>query len=186
MQMDPKMLVLVVVVVVAIVAIALILMQRRKAALRQRFGSEYDRAVQEGGSERKAQAMLQEREKRVEKFRIRSLDPAERQQFAEHWHAVQSRFVDDPRGAVTEADDSVITLMKTRGYPMADFEQRAADLSVDHPHVVSNYRAAHEIAMRHRQGQASTEDLRQAMIHYRSLFEDLLNGVKPEANREVA
>ena len=99
---------------------------------------------------------------------------------------MQSRFVDDPRGAVTEADDSVITLMKTRGYPMADFEQRAADLSVDHPHVVSNYRAAHEIAMRHRQGQASTEDLRQAMIHYRSLFEDLLNGVKPEANREVA
>ena len=186
MQMDPKMLALIVIVVIAIVAIALIFLQRRKAALRQRFGSEYDRAVREGGSERKAQALLQERERRVEKFHIRPLSAAERQQFAEHWRAVQTRFVDDPRGAVTDADESVISLMKTRGYPMADFDQRAADLSVDHPHVVSNYRAAHEIAMRHRQGRASTEDLRQAMIHYRSLFEDLLNGVKPETNREVA
>jgi hypothetical protein len=186
MQMDPKMLVLLVIVVVAVIAIALILMQRRKAALRQRFGSEYDRVVREGGSERKAQSLLQEREKRVEKFHIRPLNAAERQQFAEHWHTVQSRFVDAPRGAVTDADESVISLMKTRGYPMADFEQRAADLSVDHPQVVSNYRAAHEIAVRHRQGRASTEDLRQAMIHYRSLFEDLLNGVKPGMNREVA
>jgi hypothetical protein len=186
MQMDPKIIALIVGVVIAIVAIALILMQRRKAALRQRFGSEYDRAVREGGSERKAQSLLQERERRVEKFHIRPLSNAERQQSAEHWRVVQTRFVDDPRGAVTEADESVVSLMKTRGYPMADFEQRAADLSVDHPHVVSNYRAAHEIAVRHRQGRASTEDLRQAMIHYRSLFEDLLNGVKPGTNREVA
>src|SRR5947208_11891276 len=107
MQMDPKMVVLLVIVVIAIVVIALILMQKRKAALRQRFGSEYDRAVREGGSERKAQSLLQEREKRVEKFHIRPLNAAERQQFAEHWHGVQSRFVDDPRGAVTEADEGV-------------------------------------------------------------------------------
>ena len=187
MQMDPKMIVLIAVaIVVIVVVIAVALAQRRKAALRQRFGGEYERAVRERGSEREAQALLQEREKRVEKFRIRQLDPAERQRYAERWHMVQSRFVDDPRGAVIDADDTVASLMGARGYPMADFEQRAADLSVDHAHVVDNYRAAHEIAVRHRQGQASTEDLRQAMIYYRSLFEDLLDGRKPSGIREVA
>ncbi len=186
MHVDPKILGLVVVVILALVAVVGVMMQRRRAALRQRFGPEYERTVRARGSEREAQALLQEREKRVEKFHIRNLDTAQRQQYADRWRTVQSRFVDDPRGAVIDADDAVVSLMGARGYPMADFEQRAADLSVDHPHVVENYRAAHEIAVRHRQGRATTEDLRQAMIYYRSLFEDLLDGRRPGAIREVA
>ncbi|MGB8889645.1 MAG: hypothetical protein WCC87_23175 [Candidatus Korobacteraceae bacterium] len=193
MHIDPKILALIVVVVLLLVAVFAAMLQRRKAALRRRFGPEYDRTVRQRGSEREAQALLQEREQRVEKFHIRQLDAIQRQQYADRWRTVQSRFVDDPKGAVIDADDAVISLMGARGYPMADFEQRAADLSVDHPHVVENYRAAHVIALRHRQGQATTEDLRQAMIYYRSLFEDLLDGHrlgaigKPEAiRREVA
>ena len=187
MNMDPKMLVILVVAIVAIVVIvAAVMMQRRKAALRQRFGPEYERAVKERGSERAAQAVLAEREHRVSKFNIRDLEETERARYAERWRTVQSRFVDDPRGAVIDADDSVAALMGARGYPMSDFEQRAADLSVDHPRVVDNYRKAHAIALRHREGRASTEDLRQAMIHYRSLFEDLLNGHRPGDVREVA
>jgi hypothetical protein len=186
MQMDPKVVGLIVAVIAVIVVVALVAMQRRKAALRQRFGAEYDRTVKERGSERNAIAALQEREKRVENFHIRKLDPAEREKYAERWRIVQSSFVDDPRGSVIDADDTVASLMGVLGYPMADFEQRAADLSVDHPHVVENYRAAHEIAVRHRQGRASTEDLRQAMIYYRSLFEDLLNGRRPDVPRKVA
>ncbi len=187
MEVDPKIIGLIVVaIVVIVIVIAVAIAQRRKAALRQRFGGEYERAVQERGSEREAQALLQQREKRVEKFHIRKLDGTERQRYAERWRTVQSRFVDDPRGAVMDADDTVASLMGAVGYPMADFEQRAADLSVDHAHVVDNYRAAHEIAVRHRQGQASTEDLRQAMIYYRSLFEDLLEGRKPDTIKEVA
>ncbi len=186
MNVDPKIIGLVVVAILVVVGIAVVMMQRRKAALRQRFGTEYERAVREHGSESKAQAVLQQRASRVEKFHIRALDAAERDRYAQRWREVQSRFVDDPRGAVIDADDTVAALMGALGYPMADFEQRAADLSVDHAHVVQNYRAAHEIAVLHRKGQASTEDLRQAMIYYRSLFEDLLNGRKSDAIREVA
>jgi hypothetical protein len=186
MQVDPKILALVVVAILAIIVIAVLLSKQRKAALRRRFGGEYERAVRERGSEREAQAVLQEREKRVQKFHIRSLDPSERQQYAQRWRGVQSRFVDDPKGAVIDADDTVASLMGARGYPMGDFEQRAADLSVDHAPVVDNYRAAHQIALRHRQGQATTEELRQAMIHYRSLFEDLLDGRRPDDVRGVA
>lgn len=186
MQMDPKMIAVIVVILVIVVIAAVVMAQRRKAAMRQRFGPEYDRAVKERGSERAAQSVLAEREKRVSKFNIRELGEPERRQYAERWRTVQARFVDDPRGAVIDADDSVAALMGARGYPMADFDQRAADLSVDHPRVVEHYRAAHEIAGRHRQGKASTEDLRQAMIHYRSLFEDLLNGNKTGNVREVA
>lgn len=187
MQVDPKIVGLIVAVVVVLIAVIAVILQRRKAALRQRFGPEYDRTVRERGSEREAQTLLQKREQRVEKFHIRQLDATQRQQYADRWRVVQSRFVDDPKGAVIDADDAVVSLMGARGYPMADFEQRAADLSVDHPHVVENYRAAHDIALRHRQGRASTEDLRQAMIYYRSLFEDLLDGRRPGAlRREVA
>lgn len=189
MQVDPKVLAFIVAAIVVLLVIAIVATtRRRKEALRKRFGTEYERAVRERGSEREAQAVLEQREKRVEKFHIRKLDPTERQRYAERWRVVQSRFVDDPRGAVIDAYETVAALMGARGYPMADFEQRAADLSVDHPHVVDNYRAAHEIAVRHRQGQASTEDLRQAMIYYRSLFEDLLDGRKTTTNeiREVA
>ncbi len=185
MNLDPKMLGIIVVAIVIVAVVAILLMrERRKAALRQRFGPEYDRTVRERGSESEAQSLLSEREKRVERFQIRDLDPIERDRFEQRWRAVQSQFVDDPRGAVIEADEAVVSLMGTRGYPMADFDQRASDLSVDHPHVVENYRAAHNISIRHRRGEASTEDLRQAMIHYRSLFDELLHG-KP-GSRKVA
>ena len=188
MQIDPKVVAIIVVAIIVVIVIAVIVVrQRRKAALlRQRFGREYERVARERGSEREAQTLLTEREKRVEKFHIRELDEAERQEYAERWRMVQTRFVDDPSGAVSDADEAVVSLMGVRGYPMADFEQRAADLSVDHPHVVENYRAAHAIAVRRRQGTASTEDLRRAMIYYRSLFEDLLGEGKTRRIREVA
>ena len=186
MNLDPKIIAIVVVAILVVVAIALVIMQRRKTALRQRFGSEYERTVKEQGSESRAQTLLEQRAKRVEKFHIRKLDAAERDRYAERWRMVQSRFVDDPRDAVIDADETVVSLMGELGYPMADFEQRAADLSVDHAHVVDNYRAAHEIALLHRRGQASTEDLRKAMIYYRSLFEELLHGRKSNDIREVA
>src|ERR1019366_271533 len=115
---------------------------------------------------------LEDREKRIEKLKIGELDPMERERFSKRWESVQSRFVDSPRGAVIEADDLVSSVMKTRGYPVSDFDQRAADISVDHPRVVENYRSAREIALR--VGKATTEDLRTAMINYRSLFDELV------------
>jgi len=186
-NLDPKTIALIAAAVVVVVIIAAALLsQRRKAALRQRFGPEYDRTVRERGSERAAQTLLAEREKRVQKFNIRELTADERAHFDDRWRRVQSQFVDDPKAAVIDADETVISLMGTRGYPMADFDQRAADLSVDHPQLVDNYRAAHDISIRHRKGQASTEDLRQAMIHYRSLFDDLLERPASSRDREVA
>lgn len=124
--------------------------------------------------------------KRVEKFPIRELAVDERERFVTEWRVVQSRFVDDPKGAVREADELVSRLMQARGYPMSDFEQRAADISVDHPRVVDNYRAAHMIALRHRKGEATTEDLRSAIIYYRSLFDELLQTKPAGEKREVA
>jgi hypothetical protein len=129
---------------------------------------------------------LEDREKRVEKLKIRDLDPIEHQRFSNQWESVQSRFVDSPKGAVTEADDLVSSLMKARGYPVSDFDQRAADISVDHPRVVENYRSAHEIALRPGKHEATTEDLRTAMIHYRSLFEELVYVAPVVKRKEVA
>jgi len=176
--MDPKLLVLAAVVVILIIAVLAWLYVRKRrsttADLRHKFGPEYDRAVLKHGSERKAQSKLEDREKRVEKFNIRDLDPMEHERFLKRWESVQSRFVDSPKGAVTEADDLVSSVMKARGYPVSDFDQRAADISVDHPRVVENYRSAHGIALRVGKDQATTEDLRTAMIHYRSLFEELV------------
>jgi len=174
--MDPKLIVLAVAVVLIIAVSAWLYLRKRRsttAGLRQRFGPEYERTVREQGSERKAEAKLADREKRIEKLNIRDLNPMERERFSEQWKSVQSHFVDSPKGAVTEGDDLVSSLMKTRGYPISDFDQRANDISVDHPQVVENYRSAHEIAMRVGKDQATTEDLRTAMIHYRSLFEEL-------------
>jgi hypothetical protein len=142
--------------------------------------------VHEHGSERRAEAQLADREKRVEKLRIRDLDPTERERFSGQWRSLQSRFVDDPKGAVTEADELVSSLMQTRGYPGADFDQRVADISVDHARVVANYRSAHEITLRVGKGDGSTEDLRTAMIHYRSLFEELVQISAAVEKREVA
>jgi hypothetical protein len=174
---NPELISIAILVIAAIVVSVLIYIQRRRATtkdLRQRFGTEYERAVQTHGSERKGEAKLLDREKRVDLLEIRDLEPAERERFLERWKSVQSRFIDSPRGAVTEADDLVSSLMQARGYPVSDFEQRAADISVDHPRVTENYRAAHAIAARLGTGETNTEDLRTAMIHYRALIEELV------------
>src|SRR6266487_4114064 len=164
--------VLVLVVLVAIVAVRS--RQRKSQELQQRFGPEYQRTVDKYGDQQRAEADLAAREKRVRKLEIRALTPDERNRFAQHWKDVQAKFVDDPSGAVTEANLFVTQVMEARGYPVGDFEQRAADISVDHPIVVTNYRAARAIALANERGQAGTEDLRQAIVHYRALFEDLL------------
>jgi hypothetical protein len=187
--LDPKLIALAAVVVLLIAALAWLYVRKRRsttANLRQKFGPEYDRAVLKHGSERKAQAKLEDREKRVEKLNIRDLDPMEHDRYLKRWEAVQSRFVDSPKGAVTEADDLVSSLMKTRGYPVTDFDQRAADISVDHPRVVENYRSGHEIALRVGKNEATTEELRTAMIHYRSLFEELVQVPASVERKEVA
>jgi hypothetical protein len=188
--MNPTLIALAVAALLVVAVFAWLYMQRRRrtttAELRQRFGPEYELAVGEQGSERRAEAQLEAREKRVEKLTIRDLDPVERAHFSDRWQAVQSRFVDDPKGAVTEADALVSLLMQTRGYPVADFHQRAADISVDHPRVVANYRSAHEIALRLGKGDANTEDLRTAMIHYRSLFDELVHVPIAVDMKEVA
>jgi hypothetical protein len=173
--MDTPLLVAAVVVVVLVAVGAWWYLQRQKRErLRSRFGAEYDRTLREVGDARKAEAVLEQRQKRVAGFDLRPLSSEDSGRFAEAWRRVQSRFVDDPRGAVTEADGLVADVMGARGYPVADFEQRAADLSVAHGPVVEHYRAARVIAVRHARGEAGTEDLRQAMVHYRALFEDLL------------
>lgn len=188
-MLDPKLIVLAAAVIVIIAVLAWLYVRNRRgttAGLRQKFGSEYERAVREHGSERKAEAKLVDREKRVEKLSLRELDPIERERFSKQWESVQSRFVDSPKGAVAEADDLVSSLMKTRGYPVSDFDQRAADISVDHPRVVENYRSAHEIALRVGKNGATTEDLRNAMIHYRSLFEELVQAPPIIERKEAA
>ena len=174
--MDPTIMWLVVAIaVVAVGALVwLALSRRRSQQLRQRFGPEYDHTLKTQGSARQAEKELEARAKRVDALHIRPLVPEDAARFDASWRAVQTRFVDDPKGAVTEADRLVGEVMTVRGYPVGDFEQRVADISVDHPDVVMNYRSAREIALLHARGQASTEDLRQAMVHYRALFRDLL------------
>lgn len=187
--LDPKFIMLAGVVILVIAVLAWLYAQKRRsttATLRQKFGPEYERAVQQQGSERKAEAKLADREKRVEKLNIRDLDSMERERFSKQWEAVQSRFVDSPKGAVAEADDLVSSVMKARGYPLSDFDQRADDISVDHPRVMENYRSAHEIALRVGKEQASTEELRTAMIHYRGLFEELVQAPVAVESKEVA
>jgi hypothetical protein len=168
-------------IVVGVIIVAIVtwlaLRKRRTENLRTQFGgAEYDRTLKEDGSRRHAEAGLKERNERVESLAIRALAPGDRVRFVESWSRIQARFVDGPGGAVTEADQLLGDVMSTRGYPVSDFEQRAADISVDHPLVLQNYRTAHEIAVRQSQGKANTEDLRQAMIHYRTLFEELVSG----------
>jgi hypothetical protein len=187
--LDPKLIVLVGAVILIIAVVVWLYARKRKsttADLRQKFGPEYERAVLTHGSERKAEAKLADREKRVEKLNIRDLDSMERKSFSKRWEAVQSRFVDSPKGAVAEADDLVSSVMKARGYPLSDFDQRADDISVDHPQVMENYRSAHEIALRVGKEQASTEELRTAMIHYRGLFEELVQAPVAVESKEVA
>jgi hypothetical protein len=181
------------IVIVAIIVIALIVAaliftrQRRSQQLQQGFGPEYERTVEErGGDRREAEAELRERQQRRQQFEIRELEPAARDRYAERWRAAQRRFVDEPAPAVGEADALVMEVMRDRGYPVADeFEQRAADVSVDHPEVVEHYRAAHDISGRATAGDASTEDLRQAMVHFRALFVDLLGHDEPAETRDT-
>ena len=166
-------LIIIAVIVVAILAWYL-MRERRTSRLRSRFGPEYEYAMREFGNRPKAEDALAAREKRMEKIHVHPLSNEDRDRFSDQWHDVQARFVDDPAASITEADRLVCDVMKARGYPMSEFEHRAEDLSVDHPHVVRNYRAAHDIAMRREQGQASTEDLRQGLVYYRDLFDELL------------
>jgi hypothetical protein len=150
--------------------------------LKHRFGSEYGRTVGELGGRTKAESELKAREERVEQLAISPLAPAEAARFSQAWNTLQGRFVDNPKGVVVQADQLVRELMLTRGYPMADFERRAADISVDHPAVVENYRAAQAIVARDQRGEADTEELRKAVVHYRVLFDDMLEvrAPKPE------
>ena len=175
---SPQAVIIGLVLVVAVaVAIFLIMRERKRAQsrhLKRRFGPEYGRVVSTVGDREKAEAELQAREKRVERLQLVALPAAEAARFAQEWETLQTRFVDNPTGVVGEADRLVRELMLKRGYPMGDFERRAADISVHHPLVVENYRAAQAIAGRNLRGQASTEDLRKAVVHYRALFEDLL------------
>ena len=165
-----------VVVAVALAVVAWIYTQRqRRARLRERFGPEYERAVRETGAPEKADALLEGRVRRVERFKIRPLSREQGQAFATEWRRVQAMFVDDPDGAVASADRLVTEVMAARGYPIEDFDTRAADLSVDHPHVVENYRSARALAQRRQRGEAGTEELRQAVVNYRALFDDLLD-----------
>jgi len=175
-------LILAVAVVLAIaVAIWLYMQKQQTNRLRSKFGPEYNRAIRSEGDAKRAEQALEQRQKRVEKLNIRALSANERNDFAHAWEQEQARFVDEPSTAVSNADRLVQRVMKARGYPVSDFEQRVADVSVDHPVVVQNYRVAHDIAARGQNEKASTEELREAMIHYRALFADLLQdgGVRP-------
>ena len=177
---------LIVVAVAVLVLIALaawfFYQKRQSQRLQQRFGPEYKRTIDQLGSRSKTESELKEREKRVERLHIVPLAPPEAARFSQAWKAVQSRFVDNPKNAVVEADKLVRELMQKRGYPVGDFERRAADISVDHPNVVENYRVAQAIAMRAERGGADTEELRKAVVHYRALFAELLEvqEAKPE------
>jgi hypothetical protein len=176
-------LIVVVVVIAAAAAAVLAYLARRRATLRARFGPEYDRAVKDAGSPGRADALLEARAKRVTTYRIHPLGRDESVAFSNRWRQVQSQFVDDPAGAVAAADALVTELMTARGYPMSEFDRRAEDLSVDHASVVHHYRHGHAIAVQHARQGASTEDLRQAVVHYRALFDDLLEVREPERKR---
>ncbi|HSW19917.1 MAG TPA: LPXTG cell wall anchor domain-containing protein [Ramlibacter sp.] len=168
-----------VVILLLALAVWLFLRKRNSQDLERRFGPEYGRAIDEHGSRDKAEAELRARQKRVEQLHIAPLAPADAQRFHAEWRALQGRFVDNPQGVLADADRLVRELMQKRGYPMGDFDRRAADISVDHPQVVSHYRAAHDTAERERRGEVDTEGMRQAVIHYRALFAELLE-VAPE------
>jgi uncharacterized protein YneF (UPF0154 family) len=174
---DTTLIIIIVVVGVVIVGVILGLVfsrRNRSTQLYEKFGPEYDRTVQTMGGEKKAQTELNERQKHVEALDIRPLSVSERERYLADWTAVQSKFVDEPGQAIGDADRLIMEVMQIRGYPVSDFEQRAADISVNYPALVTNYRGAREIANNNKLGQASTEELRQAMIYYRSLFEELL------------
>jgi FtsZ-interacting cell division protein ZipA len=189
--MDTSTIIIMILAVAVVLAIAVAIwfyMQKQQTSrLRTKFGPEYNRAIRSEGDAKHAEQVLAERQKRVEKLNIRALNASERNDFAQAWQQEQARFVDEPSTAVGNADRLVQRVMKARGYPVSDFEQRVADVSVDHPVVVQNYRVAHDIAARGQNEEVSTEELREAMIHYRALFADLLHdgGVRPAGEAVV-
>ena len=164
----------------------LVRQRRRSELLRAQYGPEYERTVTQVGDKRRAESELVERQQRVAALAICALSPEQLNGYLQQWQAVQARFVDDPKGAVVDADHLVEEVMQARGYPVADFDRRVADISVHHPRVVDNYRSAHDIAQRHKLGRGTTEDLRRAMVYYRGLFQDLLEDREHEGEpREV-
>jgi hypothetical protein len=175
---DPQAVIVGAVLLLAVIGVVILVVRARRKAqsdhLQKRFGPEYSRVVKTVGDRDKAEAELKAREARVERLKLVPLSEPEASRFAQEWTLLQSNFVDNPTGIVGEADRLVRELMTKRGYPMGDFERRAADISVHHPAVVDNYRAAQAVALRASRGEASTEDLRKAVVHYRALFEDLL------------
>ena len=177
-----------VLVLVIVIAVAAYVEHRRTKtlALRNRFGSEYDRELLKNGSTRQAESKLADRKTRVETLEIRDLGATERERFMTEWYTVQARFVDHPKAAVTEADDLINALLEARGYPRASFEQRAADVSVNYPRVMENYRLAHAVAVRLGKAEATTEELRTAMIQYRAIFDELAQPQKPTEQKTAA
>ncbi len=173
------------VVLLVVLAAMLAARRRRSEALRQKFGPEYDQAVAEAGNTARAEAELAARQKRVQAFDIHPLADEERQRFGQAWLGAQTRFVDEPRQAIIDAEQLVVAALQARGYPMSDFDQLAADLSVEHSQVVAHYRAAREIAKANEAGHASTEQLRQGLIHYRALFDDLLGAETAPEPKEL-
>jgi FtsZ-interacting cell division protein ZipA len=174
--MDTWVWILIAIVAVAVVAavVAGMARTRRTSSLQDRFGREYDRTVEQAGGRRDAERELREREKRHDELELRDLEPEARDGYVREWQATQGHFVDDPKGAVREADVLVQRVMNDRGYPVDDFDQRAADISVEHPDLVEKYRTAHGIAKASERGEASTEELRHSVRHYRALFVELL------------
>jgi hypothetical protein len=166
--------ILIVVIVIAAIVAWDFMQKRRTTNLRSRFGPEYEHAIDEYGDRSRAEKELHRRAERAEGYRIRSLTVEEQKRFSEEWRQAQTRFVDDPSLAIRDADQLVDKVMRARGYPVAEFDRRTEDLSVDHPRVVRNYRSAHDIALVEQEGRATTEDLRRAMVLYRELFDELL------------
>jgi FtsZ-interacting cell division protein ZipA len=168
---------IVIAAVVVIVVLAIVwsaLRAKRTRALQDTFGNEYDRTVDQAGDRRAAEKELLDRQKQHDELDLRPLSPESRERYLRRWQSTQSRFVDDPRGAVSEADTLVQEVMQERGYPTKDFERRVADISVDHPGLVEKYRTAHGIAEKAQDGEASTEEMRHSVRHYRALFAELL------------
>jgi hypothetical protein len=180
-NMDPNVMYALLIILVLLAAATFLHFRRHQShVLEKHFGPEYGRTIDTMGSRPKAEAELRARQKRVEQLNIVPLSPADASRFRDSWKALQARFVDNPQGSLAEAHRLVSELMDKRGYPMADFERRAADISVDHPAVVQHYRAAHEITLNDQRGQADTESLRQAIVHYRALFGELLEVEQPQ------
>ncbi len=176
-----------VVVLIALIAVLAVVAKRRRKSkqLQEHYGPEYDREMERTGSRKDAESQLDERQERRKQLDIRPLDPQSRDRYAESWRTMQARFVDDPETSVRESHRLVGEVMRERGYPVGDdFDRQAEDVSVDHPELASNYRSAHEISRRNDRGEASTEDLRQALVHYRSLFDELLESRSGEQQHQ--